>query len=148
MSLIVLNQTFCPLRFVFDFSGVNITQKKLNDIVKFPVVLDMNRYVGQKKSATATTSGSGCDENRKARSSSADSCGSTDSCGLNDGGDDFESFLREQVRTFVAYVDMYIFEVLNLSAVRTNQSISLFTSRTDLPITSTCPFYTYIYIHG
>eukprot|EP00605_Chrysophyceae_sp_TOSAG23-4_P001272 GSChrysophyteH1.ASY1.ANO1.1383.1 assembled CDS len=31
-------------RFVFDFTGENITQKKLNDIVKFPLVLDMNQY--------------------------------------------------------------------------------------------------------
>lgn len=36
-------------RFVYDFSGDSIVQKKLNDQVKFPMVLDMNKYVAKKK---------------------------------------------------------------------------------------------------
>ncbi len=32
-------------RFVYDFSGPSIVQKKLNDVVKFPMILDMNKYV-------------------------------------------------------------------------------------------------------
>ena len=32
-------------RFVYDFSGETIVQKKLNDQVKFPMILDMNKYV-------------------------------------------------------------------------------------------------------
>ena len=36
-------------RFVFDFSGPTIIQKKLNDQVRFPMVLDMNKYVGGRK---------------------------------------------------------------------------------------------------
>lgn len=36
-------------RFVFDFTGPNIVQKKLNDQVRFPTVLDMNKYVAGRK---------------------------------------------------------------------------------------------------
>lgn len=36
-------------RFVFDFSGANVVQKKLNDEVRFPMVLDMNKYVAKKQ---------------------------------------------------------------------------------------------------
>ena len=36
-------------RFVYDFSGPNIVQKKLNDVVKFPMILDMNKYVATLK---------------------------------------------------------------------------------------------------
>lgn len=32
-------------RFVYDFSGDVVIQKKLNDQVKFPMILDMNKYV-------------------------------------------------------------------------------------------------------
>ena len=35
-------------RFVYDFSGPSIVQKKLNDQVKFPMILDMNKYVATK----------------------------------------------------------------------------------------------------
>jgi hypothetical protein len=35
-------------RFVFDFSGDNIVQKKINDQVSFPILLDMNKYVSRK----------------------------------------------------------------------------------------------------
>jgi hypothetical protein len=36
-------------RFVYDFSGENIVQKKINDTVKFPMVLDMNKYVSTRR---------------------------------------------------------------------------------------------------
>ena len=45
-------------RFVYDFSGPTIVQKKLNDVVKFPMILDMNRYVGKRANTTdSCTSG-------------------------------------------------------------------------------------------
>jgi ubiquitin carboxyl-terminal hydrolase 47 len=34
-------------RFVFDFSGESIVQKKINDKVTFPLILDMNKYVSR-----------------------------------------------------------------------------------------------------
>ena len=36
-------------RFVFDFSSDYVVQKKLNDQVKFPMILDMNKYLAKKK---------------------------------------------------------------------------------------------------
>jgi hypothetical protein len=36
-------------RFVYDFSGDYVVQKKLNDEVKFPMVLDMNKYIAKKR---------------------------------------------------------------------------------------------------
>lgn len=36
-------------RFVYDFSGGDITQKKLNEVVRFPMILDMNKYVASKR---------------------------------------------------------------------------------------------------
>jgi hypothetical protein len=69
-------------RFVFDFSGINVTQKKLNDIVKFPFVLDMNRYVGRRKAKQA-----GDTEGQSAHSQEA----------IQGGEDEFELFLQEQM---------------------------------------------------
>jgi hypothetical protein len=36
-------------RFVYDFSGNYVVQKKLNDQVKFPMVLNMNKYVATRR---------------------------------------------------------------------------------------------------
>ena len=36
-------------RFVYDFSGETIIQKKINDRVTFPMVLDMNKYVSTRR---------------------------------------------------------------------------------------------------
>lgn len=36
-------------RFVYDFSGDYVVQKKLNDQVKVPMILDMNKYVAKKR---------------------------------------------------------------------------------------------------
>ena len=56
-------------RFVYDFSGESIVHKKINDEVRFPFILDLNKYV-----ASASTRGA-------------------------DGGSDaFEKFLAERIR--------------------------------------------------
>lgn len=36
-------------RFVYDYNGYSVVQKKINDIVKFPMVIDMNKYVTRKR---------------------------------------------------------------------------------------------------
>ena len=41
-------------RFVYDFSGPSIVQKKLNDVVKFPMILDMNKYVAGAAASNAS----------------------------------------------------------------------------------------------
>ena len=48
-------------RFVYDFSGNSMVQKKVNDKVSFPMLLDMNRYV-PKKSKTITKSKVKCEK--------------------------------------------------------------------------------------
>ena len=40
-------------RFIYDFSGVNVVQKKVNEVVKFPYLLDMNKYISKKNINTA-----------------------------------------------------------------------------------------------
>ena len=45
-------------RFVFDFTGDNIVHKKLNDQVKFPMVLDMNKYVATRRRSRRPKNGS------------------------------------------------------------------------------------------
>ena len=39
-------------RFVYDFSGNSMVQKKVNDKVSFPMLLDMNKYVAKKSKIT------------------------------------------------------------------------------------------------
>eukprot|EP00606_Chrysophyceae_sp_TOSAG23-5_P000498 GSChrysophyteH2.ASY1.ANO1.912.1 assembled CDS len=68
-------------RFVFDFSGAHITQKKLNDVVKFPVVLDMNRYVGRRKA----------DKQQHGEKQGAEAEAEAGA------GDEFEGFLRGEI---------------------------------------------------
>lgn len=43
-------------RFVFDFSGYDITQKKINDQVKFPFVLNMNPYISRRNAVERNSS--------------------------------------------------------------------------------------------
>jgi len=43
-------------RFVYDFSGYSVVQKKLNDVVKFPMILDMNKYVAGAAAADVSVS--------------------------------------------------------------------------------------------
>jgi ubiquitin carboxyl-terminal hydrolase 47 len=67
-------------RFVFDFTSENITQKKLNDVVRFPMILDMNRYVSKRRERSPSLS----------LREPIDPCEDTQD-------DDFEVFLREQI---------------------------------------------------
>eukprot|EP01033_Poteriospumella_lacustris_P009379 gene9379-6720_t len=60
-------------RFVYDFSGDYVVQKKLNEQVKFPMVLDMNKYLAKKSSTAA------------------------DGTIVEIVNDDFEAFLHEQM---------------------------------------------------
>ena len=60
-------------RFVFDFSGESIVQKKINDKVTFPLFLDMNKYVSKGKKA----SGVGVEEEHNV--------------------EDFDDFLRKRI---------------------------------------------------
>lgn len=70
-------------RFVYDFSGENIVQKKINDTVTFPMVLDMNKYVSSR---------------RKRSLSFVSDC--SDGGGKESGGeelDEFEKFLKRRI---------------------------------------------------
>lgn len=81
-------------RFVFDFSNDYVVQKKLNDIVKFPMILDMNKYV-TRLSADSRHRTSSC-----SRSSSIEG-----DDGINEligddqlsARDEFEAFLMKQI---------------------------------------------------
>jgi hypothetical protein len=69
-------------RFLFDFSGPNIIQKKVNDMVSFPMLLDMNKYVSKKNKNGVST------ENER-----------TDSeINENEVEDEFELFLKEKTK--------------------------------------------------
>lgn len=46
-------------RFVYDFSGYNVVQKKVNDMVSFPMLLDMNKYVARRQRAPSIGASSG-----------------------------------------------------------------------------------------
>lgn len=63
-------------RFVYDFTGDNIVQKKINDVVKFPMILDMNQYISKKRRAQSL-------------------CAEDDDYPLT--RDEFEEYLQEQI---------------------------------------------------
>ena len=44
-------------RFVYDFSGVSMIQKKVNDAVSFPMLLDMNKYVAKRSKSVSKKKG-------------------------------------------------------------------------------------------
>lgn len=69
-------------RFVFDFSGETIVQKKINDKVTFPLILDMNKYVSR---------------GTKSTSSAKTSSGDEESVELN-GVDEFDQFLQRRIK--------------------------------------------------
>lgn len=69
-------------RFLFDFSGPNIVQKKVNDLVRFPMLLDMNKYVSKKRRKQ-----SGSTENER-----------TECEKDSEEVDEFELFLMEKTR--------------------------------------------------
>jgi len=79
-------------RFVFDFSNDYVVQKKLNDIVKFPMILDMNKYV-TRLSADSRHRTSSC-----SRSSSVEGDDGVEL--ISDqlsARDEFEAFLMKQI---------------------------------------------------
>mmetsp|Transcript_22583 Transcript_22583/g.50628 ORF Transcript_22583/g.50628 Transcript_22583/m.50628 type:complete len:916 (+) Transcript_22583:74-2821(+) len=63
-------------RFVYDFSGEEVVQKKLNDVVKFPMILDMNKYVAKRPRRLSADGMVGVEE---------------------EGNNEFELFLQEQI---------------------------------------------------
>jgi hypothetical protein len=73
-------------RFVFDFTGDNVVQKKINDVVKFPMVLDMNRYVSKKRRAESLVAEEDDDD---------DAADQEHRRQINH--DEFEEFLQEQI---------------------------------------------------
>ena len=77
-------------RFVFDFSSANITIKKLNDIVKFPMVLDMNKYVGRRANKKKKEGDADAEAEEDSSSSKSNSSDKDKVC-------EFESFLQEQL---------------------------------------------------
>jgi len=80
-------------RFVFDFSNDYVVQKKLNDIVKFPMILDMNKYV-TRLSADSRHRTSSC-----SRSSSIEGDDGIELIGDDQlsARDEFEAFLMKQI---------------------------------------------------
>jgi hypothetical protein len=84
-------------RFLFDFSGPNIVQKKVNDMVSFPMLLDMNKYVSKKKKKSVST------ENER-----------TDSeINENEVEDEFELFLKEKTKDLRKKQEIQKLEELN-----------------------------------
>lgn len=79
-------------RFVYDFSGNSMVQKKLNDRVTFPMLLDMNTYVTRKSAQNKVNH----DNNGKEHSSSEEhSLPDEGILDLEEG--EFEKFLKEQI---------------------------------------------------
>jgi Ubiquitin carboxyl-terminal hydrolase len=79
-------------RFVYDFSGNSMVQKKLNDRVTFPMLLDMNTYVTRKSAQNKNNH----DNNGKEHSSSEEhSLPDEGILDLEEG--EFEKFLKEQI---------------------------------------------------
>lgn len=68
-------------RFVYDFSNGHMVQKKVNDSVSFPMLLDMNKYVARKTKSGVSTDSTG------------------ERTGVVDNSEDgeFELFLKEQM---------------------------------------------------
>ena len=72
-------------RFVYDFSNGNMTQKKVNDCVSFPMLLDMNKYVAKTKTKKSKLN------------SNSTGTGSTEcEAYVQEDEGEFEMFLREQ----------------------------------------------------
>lgn len=112
-------------RFAIDMTSHNFSTRKINDIVKFPMVLDMNKYVthmrtkpqasseeGGAGAATGATGDSGPQPPLRERSVSSGSNagdslrGRSSSVGSNydPSQDEFEAFLQEKIATLRAGV--------------------------------------------
>ena len=79
-------------RFVYDFSGNSMVQKKLNDRVTFPMLLDMNTYVTRKSAQNKDNHDSDGKEHTSSEEHSLPDGGILD---LEEG--EFEKFLKEQI---------------------------------------------------
>eukprot|EP01035_Chromulina_nebulosa_P019574 gene19574-25475_t len=77
-------------RFVFDFTGNSVVQKKINDVISFPMVLDMNKYVSNKKK-------SNIENNNLNDANIENETITSESSPNNEVIDDFEEFLQEQI---------------------------------------------------
>ena len=94
-------------RFVYDFSGNSMVQKKLNDRVTFPMLLDMNTYVTKKSAKNVSGSDSKLDSNGIEISLEGSSSSLSDEVNQDqeqeqDQGEEqeegeFETFLKEQI---------------------------------------------------
>ena len=96
-------------RFVYDFSGNSMVQKKLNDRVTFPMLLDMNTYVTKKSVKNVAGSDSKLDSNGIEGSSEGPSTLVSDEVNQEQHQDqnqeveeeqeegEFEKFLKEQI---------------------------------------------------
>ena len=79
-------------RFVYDFSGNSMVQKKLNDKVTFPMLLDMNTYVTKKSAQNKDNH-----ENNGKEHSSFEEHSMPDEGILDLEEGEFEKFLKEQI---------------------------------------------------
>jgi hypothetical protein len=93
-------------RFVYDFSGAYVVQKKLNDQVKFPMILNMNKYVARKKRKIVSNSdlqGSEVEKDKKEDSVVTEATTTATVDSLKESiyeevtNDEFEEFLKLQM---------------------------------------------------
>ena len=82
-------------RFVYDFTGYTVVQKKVNEMVTFPMLLDMNKYVARRKRAPSIGSPGNKAGAALSRNNSVTSQNSTSGNDLDDG--EFETFLKAQM---------------------------------------------------
>ena len=82
-------------RFVYDFSGYTVVQKKVNEMVTFPMLLDMNKYVARRKRAPSIGSPGNKAGAALSRNNSVTSQNSTGGNDLDEG--EFELFLKAQM---------------------------------------------------
>jgi hypothetical protein len=78
-------------RFVYDFSGDSIIQMKINDEVKFPLILDLNKYVSRCKKMSSST----ISETETAASGEEGSAESQEAALVID---EFEEFLQKKIK--------------------------------------------------
>jgi ubiquitin C-terminal hydrolase len=81
-------------RFVYDFSGDSIIQMKINDEVKFPLILDLNKYVSRCKKMSSTTSTTAA----SAAEMESQKMESGDEEAVAEVIDEFEEFLQKKIQ--------------------------------------------------
>ena len=82
-------------RFVYDFSGNSMVQKKLNDRVTFPMLLDMNTYVTRKNANNNDSHFSGLNGDGNRNNLEDTLLADEGNLDLDEG--EFEKFLKEQI---------------------------------------------------